>query len=233
MLVKSPILGALPNPLTAMVFHFDINNSANALRPCEAAYLATHMPVRILVSSSNYPQMSRLYSGIASQNLIVKPLKLKQSDLNIERMLSLMSVDKNSDHPPLYMEYVRKILRELATASSIYGSGFDYKLFREMILQADLTPMQKGPLTLRLEILESFLEMREGVEEVWDFTPGVITIVDLSDPFVDEASACALFDICVGLFLEKDVKYGRVIALDEAHKVTPLSPLLRTITYNN
>lgn len=226
MLLQSPALGALPNPLTAMVFHFDINNSANALRPCEAAYLATHLPVRILVSASNFPQMSHLYGGISSKSLIVRPLKLRQSDLNIERMLSLMSVDKNSDHPPLYMEYVRKILRELATASSIYGSGFDYKLFREMIMNADLTPMQKGPLTMRLEILESFLEMDENMEEVWDFSPGVITVVDLSDPFVDEASACALFDICVGLFLEKEVKYGRVIALDEAHKVSTPLPLL-------
>jgi hypothetical protein len=31
--------------------------------------------------------------------------------------------------------------------------------------------------------------------------------------------ACALFDICTGIFLESNVENGRVIALDEAHKV--------------
>lgn len=32
-------------------------------------------------------------------------------------------------------------------------------------------------------------------------------------------TACSLFNICLGLFLEQDASVGRVVALDEAHKV--------------
>jgi hypothetical protein len=38
-------------------------------------------------------------------------------------------------------------------------------------------------------------------------------------------SACALFNICTGIFLEKNVETGKVIVLDEAHKVSNLPDL--------
>ena len=60
---------------------------------------------------------------------------------------------------------------------------------------------------------------KESIDSVWDFTPGTLTIVDLSCPFVDESSACALFSICLDLFLESRDSSSRIIALDEAHKV--------------
>jgi len=40
----------------------------------------------------------------------------------------------------------------------------------------------------------------------------------LSCPFVNGNDACALFTICLGLFLADRSQHGRVIALDEAHK---------------
>jgi len=54
--------------------------------------------------------------------------------------------------------------------------------------------------------------------DIFSNRPGTLTIVDLTDPFVDPASACSFFDICLGLFLEKTLDCGRIIALDEAHK---------------
>lgn len=56
-------------------------------------------------------------------------------------------------------------------------------------------------------------------EDIWSFEPGSLTIVDLSCPFVDEAAACALFNMCLTLFLESRRDTGRIVALDEAHKV--------------
>ncbi|KAK4695945.1 hypothetical protein P7C71_g1897, partial [Lecanoromycetidae sp. Uapishka_2] len=53
---------------------------------------------------------------------------------------------------------------------------------------------------------------------IWSFEPGTLTIVDLSCPFVDEGAACAMFNICLALFLEEREAAGRIIALDEAHK---------------
>lgn len=55
--------------------------------------------------------------------------------------------------------------------------------------------------------------------DIWSFEAGTLTIVDLSCPFIDESAACAMFDICLALFLEERAGVGRIIALDEAHKV--------------
>ena len=55
--------------------------------------------------------------------------------------------------------------------------------------------------------------------DIWSFEPGSLTIVDLSCPFVDDGAACALFNISLALFLENRGDVGRIVALDEAHKV--------------
>ena len=47
--------------------------------------------------------------------------------------------------------------------------------------------------------------------------PGSILI---SCPFVEEGAACALFNICLELFQEGREDIGRLVALDEAHKVS-------------
>lgn len=60
---------------------------------------------------------------------------------------------------------------------------------------------------------------RMGNAEIWSFEPGSVTIVDLSDPMVNEGTACGIFDICLALFLEGRANAGRIVALDEAHKV--------------
>ena len=60
---------------------------------------------------------------------------------------------------------------------------------------------------------------RMGRARAWNFEHGVLTIVDLSCPFVDDTAACALFNICLELFLESGGNIGRIVTLDEAHKV--------------
>ena len=42
--------------------------------------------------------------------------------------------------------------------------------------------------------------------------------MDLSCPCVTPEMACAMFNMCLDLFLEQDSKIGRIVALDEAHK---------------
>lgn len=51
------------------------------------------------------------------------------------------------------------------------------------------------------------------------FAQGRITIIDLSDPFIDPAAAGGLFEIVVRIFVRADVKTGKVLVVDEAHKV--------------
>ena len=109
--------------------------------------------------------------------------------------------------------------------------GLDYNAFRKRLDKEAFTGQQVAPLKIRLELLESFMDRPSKTEEqqqalkkksadsAWDFKPGTLTIVDLSCPFVDEGSACALFSICLDLFLESRNTASRIVALDEAHKV--------------
>ena len=146
--------------------------------------------------------------------------------------------------------------------------GFDYDSFRKRVEKEAFTGQQTGPLKLRLQLLESFMDRdsktKEGqqapgfpdtedgrqaknewllqrargrfieersAEKVWEFESGTLTIVDLSCPFVDESSACALFSICLDLFLESRNTASRIVALDEAHKVetASLMPFIRRV----
>ena len=129
-----------------------------------------------------------------------------------------MSCDRKAS-APLYMGQVTKVLRDMAEIAT--GGGFDYLDFRNRVQRLDLTRDQRAPLDQRLDLLESFLDL-EGVESCFEFGPGSLTVVDLSCPFVDENTACVLFNICIGVYLGSEASdKGRIIAVDEAHKVLP------------
>ncbi len=99
----------------------------------------------------------------------------------------------------------------------------------------DMNPAQKAGLKQRLDLLQTFtqplgkLQRSSGAprisagSEEQRFASGRVTIVDLSDPFVDPAMAGAIFEICIRLFQRADVDTGKVLVVDEAHKVSFLS----------
>ena len=86
-------------------------------------------------------------------------------------------------------------------------------------------PAQLAGLDQRLSLFNSFLEevpQRSASERrrtLPRFRKGELTIVDLSDPFLDPSSACGLFEIVVRLFMRAEVGTGKVLVVDEAHKV--------------
>jgi hypothetical protein len=68
-----------------------------------------------------------------------------------------------------------------------------------------------------------FSQLRSGhARDGARFAEGQMTIVDLSDPFIDAASACGIFEIVTRLFQRADVGTGKVLVVDEAHKVRTL-----------
>jgi hypothetical protein len=82
-------------------------------------------------------------------------------------------------------------------------------------------------LEQRLSLLNSFLEPPQNKKKRSNrFSAGQLTIIDLSDPFLDAASACGLFEIIVRLFIRAEVNTGKVLVVDEAHKVGVLLLLL-------
>jgi hypothetical protein len=148
---------------------------------------------------------------------------LRPKDLNISTMLTLMSVNQ-TQAAPLYMGIVTKILRNMASKTT---EGFNYLEFRSQLDHAGFDRKQEESLNQRLDLLESFLDL-DGSTTSPSFAAGEITIIDLSCPFMDAGTACVLFKVGMGLYLESDSAAGKVIVLDEAHKVckAPLPFLL-------
>ncbi|KAI9709382.1 MAG: hypothetical protein M1812_007718 [Candelaria pacifica] len=243
-LLPSTQVGKLPSPLSGIVFHYDNFTSISCGQVCEAAYLCSKgVPVRVLVSPSNQWRMQELYTNlpglpVGCKKPEVQPLLLKEKHLTTTRMMNLMAVSGGDGPVPLYVEIIFKILRQMAIETR-GASGVNYSTFKKRLASEGFSRDQCGPLNLRLELLESFMEpsavlgaptapksqgqskraaKRGAASDIWAFPPGTLTIVDLSCPFVDRDAACVLFDICLSIFLEKRGDAGRIVALDEAHK---------------
>ncbi|KND89580.1 hypothetical protein TOPH_05597 [Tolypocladium ophioglossoides CBS 100239] len=237
----------LPRPLTGIVFHYDTFISDTGGSPCEAAFLSSHssINVRVLCPPTNVGQIQRIYSALP--NVRVEELRFDESHLNTSRMMDLMAVSVQGGMP-LYLHVVNRILRELRISQQKNGGLFNYAAFKRALDLEDLTPGQKGPLQQRLETLESFMVKEQVPTAVllkkkkskgsllvsrgnsWTPKAGQLNIIDLSCPCVTADSACALFNICLSMFLEQRSEVGRVIALDEAHKYMTDTAECETLT---
>ena len=102
-------MAKLPNKLAGIVFHYDKITSVSSTQVCEAAYLASEIPVKVLVSPTNYTRMKQAYenlSGLPEGTAKPKVVSflLHEKHLNVERMLKLMAVDEKEGKMALYME---------------------------------------------------------------------------------------------------------------------------------
>ncbi|KAL9024036.1 MAG: hypothetical protein Q9196_006809 [Gyalolechia fulgens] len=232
--LKDSRLGKLPQPLAGLVFHYDKFGASANHEPCEAAYLcSTGIPVNILVPVSSIYRLEQSYMALPglpadAPKPRVSPLLLRQEHLDVSTMMTLMKVDPEKGGYTLYMEVIFNILREMSIRNG-GATGVDYDAFQEELLKQKFSPGQLEPLKMRLKLLEALMEQRfrawlkdwykkrprQG--DIWSFQPGSLTIIDLSDPWYNESAACALFDVCLHLFLELGPKTGKIVALDEAH----------------
>ncbi|OAG05354.1 uncharacterized protein CC84DRAFT_835182 [Paraphaeosphaeria sporulosa] len=85
------------------------------------------------------------------------------------------------------------------------GAQFDYQTFKSEIQDADLTPSQLAPLNQRVASLESFMprmenrakgrKLRVSKGTLWENKPGLLTIVDLSCPYIspEQLTRCLIF----------------------------------------
>lgn len=143
--------------------------------------------------------------------------------LDVGTMLVLMAVDQSKDKS-LYMAQVTKILRDIATERN---GDFDYLDFKRRLSDQNFDRKQRDFLNQRLDLLESFLDLDSSSTDL-AFGAGEVTIIDMSCPFVDSNTACVLFKIAMKKYLESSVS-GKMIVLDEAHKVRILTYLVSYI----
>ncbi|KAK1048652.1 hypothetical protein LTR74_017479 [Friedmanniomyces endolithicus] len=235
-LLAGACTGKLRQPLAGLVFHYDIDSSGTL---AETASLCSRgIKVNVLVSNSNFEAAQLNYQTATDdpENLTVEKFLLPPSELTIERMHKLMAFSEKSDAVPLYMEVIQRILRQMAVSGQ--GRGFKYGEFLKLLDQAGLSTEQQRPMRLRLDLLHSFMRWppsnmdlkNKKARKLLDLQPGTLTIVDLSDPFVDAATVCTLFDICLSVAKEKRPECGMVVALDEAHKYIDQSPAATNFT---
>ncbi|KAI4177061.1 MAG: hypothetical protein LQ343_000542 [Gyalolechia ehrenbergii] len=232
--LKDSRLGRLPQPMAGIVFHYDKFSRGSHHEPCEAAYLcSTGIPVKVLVPLSSINRMERAYGALpglppGAPKPVVSPLLLREEHLDVSTMMKLMKVDSEKGGAVLYMEVVFNILRAMSINNG-EAQGVDYDAFLGELQRQKFSVGQNDPLRMRLQLLEAVMEKlqkewlrkwykkrpRQG--DIWSFQPGSLTIIDLSDPWINEGAACALFDVCLLLFLELGPKTGKIVALDEAH----------------
>ena len=112
----------------------------------------------------------------------------------------------------------QSILRDL-------GEMYSYQAFKNELHERKkkFNPAQLAGLEQRTALLEAFLDKRPLGEQraaPARFAAGQLTIIDLSDPFIDPTSACGLFEIITRLFVRAKVDTGKVLVVDEAHKAS-------------
>ncbi|EKM51770.1 uncharacterized protein PHACADRAFT_150450 [Phanerochaete carnosa HHB-10118-sp] len=219
-LIQDSRIGALPAPLSALVFYLDSASGSGIVQPCEAAYLAMldahrggHAKppnVTVLVLPPNLQAMRKVYSGLL--NVQVEPLHFSPENISGERLLTMMRLNENSQLP-IYMEAIMTTLRTME-------HDFNYQVFRQKLDELNLKPDQRTMLNLRLMLLDSCFKGGETVKSVSShFKKGQLTIVDLSSPFMDGESACGIFDLVLSLFVDAEIEgAGKLVVLDEAHK---------------
>ena len=113
------------------------------------------------------------------------------------------------------------------------GELYSFSAFQQRLEEhkKNFNPAQLAGLEQRMALLHSFLE-RDRSARQYDaprFVEGQLTIVDLSDPFIDPAAACGLFEIVTRLFVRAEVGTGKVLVVDEAHKVGVLTFAMKRI----
>jgi hypothetical protein len=242
-------VGAQRETIPGFVFHWDTNTSGSL---AEAASLCSRgIKVRLLVSWSNYQQMKKLYEKFARKvggKIEVRPLLFEDTELTVSHIRNLMSFRDGSLETPLYLEVIKNILRRLGRKSE----QFSVKTFLSDLAAAGLSPAQLQMLDQRLSILKTFSAATapdivqqdyknlhpKGLEKEYrkqglgfkgdciTVERGTLTIIDLSDPFVDASTACVLFDICLAIILKRHkeaitankISPGLIVTFDEAHK---------------
>lgn len=221
-LVPNGSLGKMGKQVAGVVFHYDKDST---LSVAEAAHLSSlGIKVEVLVSKSNEHNLQPAYMAALKNrsNVKLRPLALRSKDLSAGRMLKLMAFSEGDGRVPLYIEVIQRILRDMARASK--KGEFNYADFSKKLNEAStkFTPDQKKPMAMRLLLLESFMvdniHKSKDTSNLFNLKPGTLTIVDLTDEFLDAATACVLFDICLSLIKESAPPCGLVVALDEAHK---------------
>ncbi|KAJ3476356.1 hypothetical protein NLI96_g11215 [Meripilus lineatus] len=213
---KHDKIGTLRKPLSGLVLHFGEGGPSSL--PSEAAWVGvpndptTKAPeIQVFVSKSSFSTMGKVYEKLGLKGLVVRPLLFTEAELDAQAFLTMMAI-WSKEMTPLYVQVILSLLREL-------GEEFTYQAFLDRLRakKRELQATQLNALKQRLDLLDAFVD-KESTNRQKRYAPGRLTIIDLSDPFIDATSACSIFEILTRQFAREDVGTGKVLLVDEAHK---------------
>ncbi|KAI7532856.1 glutathione degradosome, partial [Hortaea werneckii] len=179
--------------------------------------IAAEEPILYNVNAPNSTFLCGSHGSGKSYTLscLLENCLMKDASMNVSRMKRLMAFSDEEQNVPLYMEVMMEELRRMAKSQR----PFTVAEFEERKVAKGFKEGQASMLNMRLDLLKSFMnESHTSQEGLFKTEPGTLTIVDLTDPFLDASTVCMLFDICLALFKQNRPSSGLVIGLDEAHR---------------
>lgn len=223
----------LNQPLSTLVFHYDTNigsicevtgltspSSIDNLKKFNINHQKYHVErdnMIVLVSPSYYHQRKVFYGDHCK----VAPLLLKWQSLTADHIKNLMGIGDGENQ--LYISTLLDMLRKYQRSKCLPT----FSSFVAEIKEKCGLISQRGPLIQRLALLESIIAEsdinKDLIVESYNLsivTPGLLVIVDLTDPLLSKDEANSIFQVLTEQYraIPSNISGGKLLALDEAHK---------------
>ncbi|PYH63980.1 uncharacterized protein BO88DRAFT_352063 [Aspergillus vadensis CBS 113365] len=131
----------LLNPLIGIIFYYNTFISNIIELFYKAAFLSLYpdIKVQVLYTLINLHAIKIFYSRL---NIIISALEINQRNLNTKQILDLMAVRQDNSPIPLYIYIIKYIFREICMEQQAVHTGFNYYIFKNKVLDSNLTPAQ-------------------------------------------------------------------------------------------
>lgn len=214
-----PGINQLPNPLGAVVFHYDKESYkpefVTMTRPnfgAEADLLseiyharATGLPdVLVLVPEGKLVQRQHEFPDLS-----VQPIHFDTTELDLDDWKFLMGVVGSEAMYVRKMEQVFRKMRNNLTINGLYQG----------IAGAGLNSTQTALAKTRIDFAKEFIRDGEFLQKM--LHPGRMIIVDLRDELIEKEQALGLFVVMLKILAKAEYqskRFNKLIVFDEAHK---------------
>ena len=199
------------------------NNTAGAAAtvssslPFQTRLAVPHLPKEkmvVLVSPSYYHQRKAFYGSYCT----VRPLLFRWHTLTADLIKRILRIKEGESQ--LYDSSILNLLR------NFQRHGITFPVFIKQARDCSSLRTQVGSLAPRLKLLEKYIAeseenadiLADSVDLLSTIKPGVLVVVDLTDPLVTPEEANGIFQVLTEQYRAAHIRGGKILALDEAHK---------------
>lgn len=214
-------LNLLPQPLSAVVFHYhqtqdyppefvsmdapnDDPDQVAALRNDWHAEPAGLQDVLVLTTEDTIAERQREFP-----HATVAPIAFASNELTVADWRFLMGAT-GSD--ALYLKLVNEVMRKSRTELTLDA-------IQAGLAESALSEQQRSLASTRLDFASRFIDDGQSLRA--HLRPGRLVVVDLRDEFIEQDQALGLFVTMLNVFAGAgmgDERFNKLIVFDEAHK---------------